>query len=190
MKEIIKEDNILMSENQFATRDAYNLTHICIFDNCVVKTVYTDMAHWKGAMMITLRANRPNTVVPVLSYSLDISLVFNGKTYAFAYSYTMKKLLPLSEHEKDIIHIYNSTDDVNEDVNEDKDYVRRFSRDEQEELMDREANNNTAFYRFLMNNQDLLSEYTDLHEENIMKDEHDNYYLIDLEGFTVEAFGD
>lgn len=183
-EELIIEDNVLMSENCYAERDYYNLTHIVFYQKTVTKTVYQDRGLHKEKLeklFPYLKEVGHPSVVPLLDYSLKIRPVFKGKRYEHAYRYTMKRMLPLTPREKDYVRAWYSLDDMMEDQEK-----RVLSEEEVEESLCLESDSRSPIYLFLQNHPLIPEYYHDFHEENLMKDAHGNFQLIDLESFLGE----
>jgi len=105
--------------------------------------------------------NHPNKLV-VPTYSFKAGSIAGSKYNAHSYHYDMMRMAPLSHDEMMFLSSY------------------------------RHAANNTVdnynHYRKLADFLDkVMSEgrYRDLHDMNVMKDEDDNFRLIDLEGFYL-----
>lgn len=94
----------------------------------------------------------------------------------YSYSYTMKRLGILSEEEKRLISLCVSFDSTR------KSYLTRKPELIKEFELAKEAL--PTMYSFM---SEVLSQsrYKDLHPGNFLKDEFDDYKIIDLEGFLV-----
>lgn len=103
--------------------------------------------------------HHPNKlVVPI--YSFEAAEIAGSRYNAHSYSYDMMRMGPLSHDEKVFLNSYRY-----------------------------HANKEVTNYKSHTKMADFLDEvleegrYRDLHDMNVMKDEDDNYRLIDLEGF-------
>lgn len=113
-------------------------------------------------------------VVPVYGYELVQGPPADAApTYAtHVYTYTMKRLAMLNEEEKNLIH-YHSTIYYHG--------LNYLHTKEQDEYMAA-----AKLYPELQKFMDKVREmgrYTDIHDNNFLKDEDENYKIIDLEGF-------
>lgn len=95
----------------------------------------------------------------------------------YAYEYTMERLLPITQAEKDIIHVFSQADEMFEG---DSDYVRRFNKEQSDTIYKNAEKTHPGLYRFLC---ELGHEYSDLHDDQIMKTRNGQYKAVDLEAF-------
>lgn len=126
---------------------------------------------WLQKLVNHLIANPDSMVVPVFKFEvLEERAQTPSNWGVYKYAYEMMRLPMLDRYEKDAISsILRSRYAINSD-NEPPDVVR--SRREYPEL-----------FKFMVR---VLKDghYTDLHNQNFLKDEEGNYRIIDLEGFS------
>lgn len=111
-------------------------------------------------------------VVPVLRFELLEESKKDERFGTFKYAYEMKRLFMLTSEEKNIIETcIRSFFNHNQDLKLNPDYRMQSAWKE-----------NPALVEFM---QKVLSQnrYNDLHSGNFLKDENEDYKIIDLEGF-------
>jgi hypothetical protein len=132
------------------------------------------------AITLHLIVNPDPMIVPVYRFEYEGLTIHDNYGYAYgthSYSYDMKRLGLLSSHEEELIDLVEDNHSAGFE-----EPTKIHDKPARQKLLLHGWDKHKKLMEFLQTiiNQDR---YFDLHGGNIMKDEHDDFKLIDLEGF-------
>ena len=170
-----------MVQNEIIINDSRSeLATIEIVGGIATKTVFTPRK-WQHDYMSELI---PRLIHQSLWYTARVyhfqSLPSSYRKYPFGYQYQMERLLPLTQQERDMIHVYTNMDDMVEEEEQ-----RRFTIREEDYLV-AELDN----HPYLLQTLAAVSPYyRDLHDQQVMKTLQGVYKVVDLDSFAYWGTG-